>query len=148
MEDIEINGHVLKKGHIVMAPSYIAHLLDPYWETERYPVKDFCPERFLDFGEKVEKGDASSEPTFVAGTKGSKMFPYGGGTAICPGRFFAKQEIMAAVALIVLNFDLEVLGFTNMDGTPSARRPHLDAAYHGAGVSPPDRDIKIRLRRR
>jgi cytochrome P450 len=37
-QDIEIDGHVLKAGHIVMAPTYIAHTLDPSWTTEKYPV--------------------------------------------------------------------------------------------------------------
>lgn len=40
----------------------------------------------------------------------------GGGISICPGRHFVKQEIMAAIALIVVNFDIELLEYVHEDG--------------------------------
>jgi cytochrome P450 len=141
-QDIEIDGHVLKAGHIVMAPTYIAHTLDPSWTTEKYPVWEFCAERFLIFDEKA------SAPKFSVGEAGGKMFPYGGGIFLCPGRNFAKQEIMAAIAFMLLSFDFEVLGYVKMDGGKSDRGPRLDEQFAGAGVTPPDRDIRVRLRKR
>jgi len=141
-QDIEIDGHILKAGHIVMAPTYIAHTMDPSWTTEKYPVKEFYPERFLIFDEK------GSTPKFSVGGAGGKMFPYGGGIYLCPGRHFAKQEIMAAIALMILRFDFEVLGYVKMDGTRSDRGPRLDEEFAGSGVMPPDRDMRVRLRKR
>ena len=143
IQDIEIDGHVLKRGHIVMAPTYIAHTLDPSWATDKYPLGDFYPERFLIFDEK-----APGVSRFSTGEAGGKMFPYGGGIFLCPGRTFAKQEIMAAIAVMLLRFDFEVLGYVKMDGTKSDRPPRRDEEYVGSGVMPPDRDLRVRLRRR
>lgn len=103
IQDIEIDGHILKAGHLVMASTYIAHTLDPAWTSSRYPVRDFYPERFLIFDEKA------SAAKFSTGEAGGKMFPYGGGIFLCPGRNFAKQEIMAAIAFMLLTFDFEAL---------------------------------------
>jgi cytochrome P450 len=141
-QDIEVDGHILKAGHIVVAPTYIAHTTDPSWTTEEYPAKEFYPERFLIFDEK------GSTPKFSAGRTGGKMFPYGGGIYLCPGRHFAKQEIMAAIVLMILRFDFEVLGYVKMDGTRSERGPRLDEEFAGSGTMPPDRDMKVRFRKR
>jgi len=141
-QDIEIDGHILKTGHIVVASTYIGHTMDPSWITEKYPVKEFYPERFLIFDEK------GSTPKFSVGGAGGKMFPYGGGIHLCPGRHFAKQEIMVAIALMILRFDFEMLGYVKMDGTRSDRGPRLDEEFAGSGVMPPDRDMRVRLRKR
>lgn len=42
------------------------------------------------------------------GMRGS-WIAYGGGTRACPGRHFAKWEIMMTCALIVSIFDVEIL---------------------------------------
>lgn len=146
IQDMEIDGQVLKAGHIVMAPSYVAHTLDASsFDVEgKFPAKEFWPERFLSFGEKSEK----SEAKFSAGSKSGKMFPYGAGTAICPGRFFAKQEIMAGVALVIASFDFEVLGYTKRDGTNCGRAPGMTESCHGMGLVPPNGDIRVRMKRR
>ena len=69
----------------------------------------------------------------------------GGGISICPGRHFGKQEVMATIALIVLNFDIELEEYVKMDGSRSDRGPKDDAWYSGTAAMPPDRDLKIRL---
>jgi hypothetical protein len=52
---------------------------------------------------------------------------------------------MAAIALIVLNFDIELEEYVKMDGSPSDRGPQNDPWYCGTAAMPPDRDLKIRL---
>ncbi|KAK8050314.1 lovastatin nonaketide synthase [Apiospora phragmitis] len=75
-------------------------------------------------------------------------FPFGGGANICPGRHLAKYEIFTTIATIVSRFEIEVLGWTNpADGSPSSRAAQSDLRYCGAGVMPPDRDLKIRWKR-
>jgi len=71
----------------------------------------------------------------------------GGGIGICPGRHFAKQEIMSVIALIVVNFDIELEEYTMMDGSRSDRGPQDNKRYCGTGAMPPDRDMKIRWKR-
>jgi len=76
------------------------------------------------------------------------MGSIGGGVAICPGRHFAKQEIMLTIAILASKFDYEFVEWVKMDGTPSDRPPRNDTKYAGAAGVPPDVDIKVRLKRR
>jgi hypothetical protein len=66
---------------------------------------------------------------------------------MCPGRHFAKQEIMLTIAMIITQFDIEFVEWTNIDGSKSYRGPLDDEKYSGAAAVPPDRDMKIRWRR-
>ena len=68
---------------------------------------------------------------------------------MCPGRHFAKQEIMATLAIIVTTFDVEFIEWTSLDGKTKSDRPAKDnLAYSGSAAMPPDRDMKVRWRRR
>ena len=68
---------------------------------------------------------------------------------MCPGRHFAKQEIMATLAIMVTTFDIEMVEWMKMDGKTRSDRPAKDnLKYSGSAALPPDRDMKIRWRRR
>lgn len=71
----------------------------------------------------------------------------GGGTSICPGRVFAKQEILMTVAILVTRFEIEYLQWTTLDGAKSDRPAQNDNSFIGAVGIPPDRDMKIRWKR-
>jgi len=66
---------------------------------------------------------------------------------MCPGRHFAKQEIMLTIAMLASRFDVEFVEWTNMDGSASDRPPQNDRRYTGAAGVPPDRDMKVRWKR-
>ena len=55
---------------------------------------------------------------------------------------------MSAIALIVVNFNIEFEEYTMMDGSRSDRGPQDKKGYCGTGAMPPDRDMKIRWMRR
>jgi hypothetical protein len=65
---------------------------------------------------------------------------------MCPGRHFAKQEILLAVAIMVTKFDIEFVGWRNLDGTKSDRPAEDDKRYAGFIAMSPDREMEIRLR--
>jgi len=67
---------------------------------------------------------------------------------MCPGRHFAKREIITAMSMLVLSFDIELEGYVHKDGTKSDRGPKNDPWYCGTAAMPPDRDLKLRWRRR
>ena len=69
----------------------------------------------------------------------------GGGPGMCPGRHFAKQEVLLTVAALLTSFDIDFVEWTKPDGSRSDRGPGNDETY--AGTMPPDRDAKIRLTR-
>lgn len=71
----------------------------------------------------------------------------GGGISICPGRHFAKNEIMLTVAALASKFDWEFVGWVNKDGTEANRAPRNDPRYLGAAGVPPDVDMKVRVKR-
>ncbi|KAI5200836.1 cytochrome P450, partial [Aureobasidium subglaciale] len=66
--------------------------------------------------------------------------PYGGGAHICPGRFFAKNEMLATFALISTAFDIELLD-------PDMHiEPNMD--YFPIGMLPPKPKLPFRIRRK
>ena len=67
----------------------------------------------------------------------------GGGVTICPGRHFAKQEIMATIAMLVTNLDIELVDWVQMDGSRSDGPPIDNKWACGTVAMPPDRDFKI-----
>ncbi|ROV94494.1 hypothetical protein VSDG_05895 [Cytospora chrysosperma] len=71
----------------------------------------------------------------------------GGGVSICPGRQFAKHEMLITLGLIVSKFDLELVEWTTMGGSTSDRPGKNDERFAGGGAMPPDRDLKVRWKR-
>lgn len=130
----------LGKNSIVIAPSWLGHRDETLWGSP--PSTTFFAERFL----KVDT--ATGNEYFTTGGTNGNLFPFGGGKSICPGRVFAKQEVLASVALILLTFEFEVLGFTDEKGKRKITFPGLRKAYSGSGMMAMDGDITVRMKRR
>ena len=76
------------------------------WDSEEYPnPHEFDGHRFL---RKREAGDKSSQ--FVQSSTNYHVF--GGGKHICPGRFFANNELKLALAQVLLKYDVRLKGET------------------------------------
>ncbi|KAL4981393.1 cytochrome P450 [Aspergillus falconensis] len=58
-----------------------------------------------------------------------------------------KEEILMTLALLVTRFDIELIGWTHLDGAKSRRRAENDRSCIGAVGIPPDRDLKVRWKR-
>ncbi|KAL4744362.1 cytochrome P450 [Aspergillus terricola var. indicus] len=104
--DSVLDSIPLRTGDQVIASS---------WMTHRHPdnfdsPNEFDPERFL--RRDAESGELSCSTSGLGG----KYFPFGGGHHMCPGRNFAKQEILGTVAVILLNFDVSFVSFIERDG--------------------------------
>ncbi|GAB1317368.1 hypothetical protein MFIFM68171_07578 [Madurella fahalii] len=130
-----------------------------------YPVDSYWPERFLEYpddpasgpvrrpDEAIYRSSAKQRERTPADDKTAKIvnhtsalqgyfFPYGGGVRICPGRHFAKQEMMAAVAVMLQEFELELID------PASAKKARPDLSVFPTGAMAPDRKIPVRVRRR
>ena len=68
--------------------------------------------------------------------------PYGGGNRQCPGRNFAKLEMIVGFAIILSTMEIELSGNENHE----PRKP--DTKYYGLGTLPPKGKIPFRFRRR
>lgn len=134
--------------------------------TAEYPVDTFWAERFLEYPDDPASGpvrktdeaiyrstpkrsmgdDAQRDRTAKAighsPTLQGYFYPYGGGSRICPGRHLAKQEILVAVAIMLHEFEIEL-----MDPV-SAKNARPDPKMFPTGAIAPDRKLPVRIRRR
>jgi hypothetical protein len=135
----------LRKGDNIIAPSYISHR-DDAWAHES-PSDVFDPDRFL------KKDPDTGAVTFTLSgptgrTSTGRFFPFGGGSSICPGRIFAKQEAIGAVAMFLLNFDVEVQGYIDPNQQSTKEFPGLQRSFPGSGALNPVGDMMVKLRPR
>lgn len=131
-----------------------------YAHEGTHPVNQFWAERFLVYPDDPTSGPVRFNPSKArlpppdspyAAEKGPKFtmdgltgawLPFGGGTRQCPGRNFAKQEIILSFSVMFSMLDIELLG-TDKTGS---RRP--DMKYYGLGTLPPKGKVPFRIRRR
>ncbi|KAI1656394.1 putative cytochrome P450 [Daldinia decipiens] len=147
-QDLLVDGYHVNKGSILQAPSQIAHYDEDVWAVDGHPASQFWASRHVKHVEKAdETGCITEETHFSMKARPTSFFPYGGGHAMCPGRHFAKREIMMTIAMILAKFDLEFVEWTQLDGSLSDRPARNDKRYAGAAAMPPDRDMRIRWKR-
>jgi cytochrome P450 len=135
---VALGSHYVRKGDQVMAPSWMTHR-DP-GQFER--PDEFDPERFLTH---------DTNGKLVCSTAGlnGRYFPFGGGHYMCPGRTFARQEVLGSVAVLLLGYQIEFLEFVG--GKRSRGRAHFPGFkqnYAGNQVIGIDGDMKVRTRKR
>jgi len=81
------------KGMVIFVPTNCGDGMD----EAHFPQHQlFQPERWIS-EQKLQREDDPSR----------KVFPFGGGPRLCPGRFLALIEIKVVVSMIMRNFDLE-----------------------------------------
>jgi len=133
----------LKKGDNVFAPSWLGHHDPTAWSSAKTrPYDVFHAERFLATDPKT------GDQTFSMGGTAGKFFPFGGGKTICPGRIFAKQEGLGALAMILLRFEFEVKGFVDVKKNATDEFPGYARAFAGSGAVVPGGDIMVKVKRR
>lgn len=89
LQPTEIGGKLFRPGRKVMMPYRQLHFNEDVYGPN---VDHFDATRFM------KNKDLSRSPHFR---------PFAGGTTFCPGRFMAKQETIAFVALALHRFDIE-----------------------------------------
>ncbi|KAK3358215.1 cytochrome P450 [Lasiosphaeria hispida] len=145
---VELGGVTLEKGAILQAATEITHYDEEIWGAQGHPASEFWAERHVKYVNDVgADGQTKRVRQFAMAGKPNDFFPYGGGVSICPGRFFAKQEIMLTIAMLVSRFDIEFVEWVNRDGTPSDRPAQNDSRWSGGASVPPDRDMKVLWKR-
>jgi cytochrome P450 len=121
---IKVRDWVVRPGDIMAMMSYPMHHDATKYNTgdaqEPHPLSEFWADRFL----VPEECEGGSRMKFsLKGLDGS-WIPYGGGSNICPGRHFAKQEMLLTAALLIGNFDIQLTGSS----------PKVDERFFGTGV--------------
>jgi cytochrome P450 len=165
-QPIVVDGFTIPRGVMLQAPMRTAHYDEAAWGSEGHPAAEFWAERHVTWKEvQDESGNTIKQRAFAMAARPTSFFPFGtstlpslllntdcylagGSHEICPGRHLAKHEILTVVALLIYKFDMEIEGWTHKDGSPSQRAAKNDSRFSGAGAQPPDRDLKMRWRRR
>jgi hypothetical protein len=118
----------VKKHELLTLYPRLTHI-DP----EIYPQPHaFVFDRFV--------GDDGAPRQFFKGGRrvGFNLVPFGGGSNMCPGRYFARNEFKIVVATILRDYELEL-------GTHAV--PELTYSRFGLGTPPPASDLPFRIQR-
>lgn len=145
--DMNIRDWIIPRQKVIVTPTTVAHMDPEAWSTglgNEHPVDQFWVGRFLKYPSRNAHGSTSDTASPVFSTKGleGSWIPYGGGPRQCPGRHFAKRQILLTTALLVSLFDCEILE----EGVNVQEDFTLKG--FGSGVSYPAGRVPIRIRHR
>ncbi|KAL2432644.1 Cytochrome P450 monooxygenase efuG [Exophiala dermatitidis] len=150
-KDMVVDGYLLKKGDLIMAPSSLSQHDPTFWEQGDAPSADnWYAERFL------RRDDETGKEYFSTSWASGKFFPFGGGSHVCPGRVFAKQEMLGALATLFQRFDLKFIEYVDTNrsgnradlGKAASGFPKVKRQYAGNGTLKMDGDIRVQIRRK
>jgi cytochrome P450 len=137
--DMEIRDWIIPRRKVIVTSTTAAHRDPNSWSTgpsNSHPVDTFWAGRFL-------KTDPSmGREVFSTKEMEGSWIPYGGGPRQCPGRHFAKRQILLTAALMVSLFDCEILAGGKDVGED------LSLSGFGGGISHPNRKVAVRMRKR
>ncbi|XP_041040027.1 5-beta-cholestane-3-alpha,7-alpha-diol 12-alpha-hydroxylase [Carcharodon carcharias] len=129
--------YALRRGDRLALFPYLSAQMDPEIHPQPHT---FRYDRFLRPG-----GDGASvrKTDFYKGGKRLKYYnmPWGAGVSMCPGRFFAVNELKQFVFLMISYFDFELLN-------PEEGVPPVDCSRWGFGTMQPTRSVRFRYRMR
>lgn len=126
------NTYVLKKGALIQMPSGVPHLSPSIWGAD---AASFDATRFIKRDELPRSSRARK-----AQTQG--YFPFGGGKHLCPGRYFAFNEIVGLTAMLLYGFEVRMKGGGEM------KVPAMRTQKFGVGVKKPAEDVDVCVKRR
>ncbi|KAH8886632.1 cytochrome P450 [Thozetella sp. PMI_491] len=159
--DFSLPGGWHIKPHETVSMSTRTELMDPgIWNAgdvnDPHPLDQFWAERFIVYPDDPSSGPlkepkhrvksringstpTKSEPFFSLDGCTWSWVPFGGGRQLCPGRHFAKREILLTAAIFLTAFEIELLTDT---------LPMPNKGFYGFGTLPPDGKVPCRIRRR
>lgn len=151
-KDFNLEGHIVKAGTPIVLFSRPSAMNEEVWtqagRAPTVPLSRFQAERFLvaTSSESQKPGEAASRVarggvSFSLDKLAGIWTPFGGGHWLCPGRHFAKNEILTTVALLYSRFEIQILGDHIQDVQP-------DMWWFPVGGLPPNKKVPFRIRNR
>ncbi|KAI4194054.1 MAG: hypothetical protein LQ350_008000 [Teloschistes chrysophthalmus] len=166
--DFTLDGFTIPKNELIAVDSRVTAMDKSIWNTRAdegeeegpLPLDQFWAERFLVYPKDPASGPLrgglsnhqasptssahteSNTPRFTTEGLAGAWTPYGGGSRQCPGRNFAKQEIIVAFALLLSEFEIELVDADKRETVEP------DMKYYGLGTLPPKTKTPFRIRRR
>lgn len=118
---------------------------DEAWELvgrpQEKPLANFDAERFL-LAPGADTAAGKADVAFSLEGLSGCWLPFGGGQRMCPGRHFAKVEMLGTFAILLTKFELELMSTENMDNV----KPDMN--YYPTGTLPPTNKVPFRIRKR
>lgn len=161
--DFQLGEWTIPERSFLGLPSNAGAMNKNIWNAgthhDPHPLDEFWAERFLIYPNDPNSGplhqdrrpatksipateiDTSNEPVFSLKGLKEVYTPFAGGSALCPGRHFAKQEVVSTLARLVLRYDIELQ-------VPDDWEPKMDPAFFPTGTLPPLDKVPFRIRRR
>ena len=137
-KDLDLGGWRIPRDSAILVSSYSAQTDPKVWNVSDDP---HCPPADMFWARRFLEETKGKEPEFSLKGRSAAWIPYGGGQKICPGRHFAKQEMIVSLAILLTLFDIEMID-------ASARIPENDMAGLGFGALWPKSAMPVRMRRR
>lgn len=147
--DFELCGHKIKKDkHILVFTSPVMQD-DAAWaragKPPLRPFEEFWADRFLapknTSQQKTGTEDIKDLEFSLRGLAGRWM-PYGGGQHLCPGRHYAKRQIIGSFSFLFANYELELLDMVG------SSKVEPDMRWFPSGSLPPNKQVPFRIRKR
>ena len=158
--DLQLGEWSFPEGSIIGLSSRTGAMNKEVWnagtEEDPHPLEAFWEERFLIYPDNPNSGPLRkkepaactsttekppSEPFFSTKGLNGAYIPFGGGPGICPGRHFAKQEVVCTLAKLAMKFDIELQ-------ISKGWEPKMDTNFFPIGALPPKNKVPLRIRRR
>jgi cytochrome P450 len=131
--DVMLNDtYLLKKNSIVQIPARVMHNSPDVWGSDAHI---FNGKRFL----KTHTTALSREQRKF---QKQGFTPFGGGTALCPGRHFATTEILGVAATIVMGFEITGRGGAPLE-VPRGKKQAMSVS-----MKQPEGEVEALIRRR
>ena len=159
-QDFHAGQWSLPEQHICFLNNTILGQAPQLWnagtQVNPHPLQDFWADRFIyypddpssgalnpDIAQNAKQREEESKDAPYFSMKGllGGWVPYGGGASMCPGRHFAKNEMIGAVAIILKDYEVEL-------SVPEGFKPQNDLRFYGLGGMPTKDKISFRIRRR
>ena len=105
------------------------------------PLANFDSERFL-FAQGADMMAGTDDIAFSLEGLAGCWLPFGGGQRMCPGRHFAKVEMLGTFAILFTRFELELMSTRTVDDV----KP--DMKWYPTGTLPPTNRVPFRIRKK
>ncbi|KAF2713710.1 cytochrome P450 [Pleomassaria siparia CBS 279.74] len=136
--DLPILPYGIPKQQVVVTSTTVAHMNSTAFNTgidNEHPVDKFWGGRFLTY----PNGDSDMSAVFSIKCLEGSWIPYGGGPRQCPGRLFAKRQILLTTALMTSLFDCKIQEDADKDLGEDLRAFSM-------GVAHPASKVLVRIR--
>ncbi|KAI9739478.1 MAG: hypothetical protein M1818_005166 [Claussenomyces sp. TS43310] len=163
-KDYSLGKWLIPKGGMMFLSSALAARNGDLWNagtaSDPHPLDEFWSDRFIIYPDRPQSGPLkeglrsaraiddkdkekidNGKPRFSTEGLGGGLIAFGGGVRMCPGRFFAKNEMLASFAMLCSNFEIELK-------VQNGWRAEPDTRFYGVGAMPPKGKIPFRIRRR